>query len=114
MINSSTHRILDFVTVVAFALAPLVLGLTGLPAMLSYALAAIHLLMTLATHFPNGPSRPIPVSLHAMVELIVGIVLVVLPLVLGWTGAAKIFFMGAGVVILLVWIGSRGASHAHA
>src|SRR5579864_8892655 len=47
VIGAGLHRMLDFVTVVGFALAPTVLGLVGFAATLSYLLAAVHLVLTL-------------------------------------------------------------------
>jgi len=103
VIGASLHRVLDFVTVAGFALAPSVLSLTGLPAMLAYILAAAHLTLTLLTHFPGSVLRPVPLSLHGAIELVVGIALIALPWLLGWGGAARIFYVVAGAVILGVW-----------
>lgn len=107
MIPASLHRLLDFVTVVAFALAPTVLGLTGLPAALAYLLAAVHLAMTLLTKFSSKGARPVPLGFHGVVELIVGLALVALPWLLRWHGTPQIFYVAAGAVILLVWALSR-------
>lgn len=101
-LRPSTHRQLDFITVAAFAVAPFVLSLSGPAAWLAWALAAVHLLMTLLTAFPGGAARPVPLRLHGVVELVVGIVLLVLPLAVGWIGAARWFYMAAGAVILIV------------
>jgi hypothetical protein len=49
VISDTAHGILDYLTVAIFALAPSILGLTGFAALVSYALAAIHLVMTLLT-----------------------------------------------------------------
>jgi hypothetical protein len=57
VISDTTHGILDYLTVAIFALAPSILGLTGFAALVSYALAAIHLAMTLLTNMPSGLSR---------------------------------------------------------
>lgn len=107
LINPAAHRILDIVTVVAFAVAPFLLALSGPAAWLAWALAAVHLLLTLGTSFPDGPPRGIPLRLHGLVELLVGIVLLALPFVTGWVGAARWFYMIAGGVILLVRVVSR-------
>ncbi len=96
------HRMLDFATVAAFALAPSLLGLAGLAATLSYALAVIHLALTLATRFPGG-SGFVALSIHGVIELIVGVSLILVPLMMGWSGAARSFYVAAGLVILTVW-----------
>lgn len=96
------HRMLDFATVAAFALAPSLLGLAGIAATLSYGLAVVHLALTLVTRFPGG-SGFVELPMHGMIELIVGVALVLVPLLLGWTGAARSFYVAAGLVILAIW-----------
>ncbi len=106
-ITAEIHRVLDFVTVLAFALAPSIVGLTGLPATLAYVLAAVHLTLTMLTHFPGGRERPVPFAFHGLIEVVVGLILVALPLLLGWTGNARLFYIAAGIVILAVWFLTR-------
>lgn len=108
IIPSAMHRALDFVTVAIFALAPTLFGMTGRSAMLTYALAVVHLLLTLATRFPDKPTRGvIPFKVHGLVELVVGVALVALPLVRQWTGGARIFYLAIGAVILVVYALTR-------
>ena len=103
MIPPSAHRLLDFITVVAFTAAPAVLGLAGLPATISYVLAGVHLALTLLTRFSPAGSQPIAFKIHGAVEMVVGPVLIAAPFVLGWQGVAKTFYLAAGVVIAAVW-----------
>ena len=105
VISDTTHGILDYITVAIFALAPSILGLTGFAALVSYALAAIHLAMTLLTNMPLGVIKIIPMRLHGLVEMIVGPVLVVAALVLPTIlGDRREFFLVMGLVILAVWL----------
>jgi hypothetical protein len=105
IISDTTHGILDYVTVVLFALAPSLLGLTGTAALISYALAVIHLAMTVLTDMPLGAIKVIPLKLHALVELAVGPVLVVGALLLpSLFAGGQVFFVAVGVVIFLVWL----------
>jgi hypothetical protein len=104
LLRPRAHRVIDYLTVAAFAVAPAALHLDGTPAALSYVLAAVHLGLTLATAFPGGARRPVPIAAHALAELGVGIVLLVVPWFIGWDGAARTFFVSAGAVILAVWI----------
>ncbi len=106
MITACPHRVLDYVTVLAFALAPKAVGLVGTASTLAYALAGIHLLLTLITQSPGGGARPVQLRVHGAIELVVGLAVVVLPLLLGWTGAARTFYVAAGVVILGLWTAS--------
>ena len=107
LISPAVHRVLDYVTVVAFALAPTLFGLIGRTRTLAYALAVVHLLLTLATHFPGRARWPVPFRAHGIVELLVGLGLVALPFIRQWTHGARIFFPAIGVAILLVWALSR-------
>lgn len=106
-IPAALHRILDFVTIVFFALAPVILGLAGLAAALSYSLSVIHLTMTLLTRFSPSDRAPISLGIHGAVESVVGIALTALPWLMGWHGAARALYVSAGATILLVWALSR-------
>lgn len=103
IIPPAAHRALDFVTVIAFAGAPAVLGLAGLPAIIAYALAFVHLSLTLLTRFSPEGGQPLTLQIHGFVEMAVGPVLLVAPFVLGWQGTARTFYLGAGAVIVAVW-----------
>jgi hypothetical protein len=107
VIPATLHRVLDFGTVVAFALAPSILGLSGPAATLAYLLAVVHLAMTLLTRFSPGLPRPVPLRLHGAVELMVGVALLVLPWLLHWRGLPRTFYVVAGAAILAVWALSR-------
>jgi hypothetical protein len=103
-ISLTVHGAIDYLAVVIFAGAPAIIGLSGWPAALSYALAGIHLLMTLLTDFPAGVIKVIPIVLHQWVERIVGPVLIILAFV-SMTEAARAFFVAMGVIIFAVeWL----------
>lgn len=103
----TVHRLLDYVAVIIFALAPTLFDLHGNTRMLAYALAAIHLVVTLATQFPGAPRRPLPYSAHGIIELVVGLALVCVPLIRHWTFDARRFYPAMGVVILVIWAITR-------
>jgi hypothetical protein len=103
--SDTAHGIVDYLTVAIFALAPSILGLTGFAALVSYALAAIHLVMTLFTNMPLGVFKIIPMRLHALVEMLVGPALLVAALALPTIlGDKREFFLVMGLVILAVWL----------
>ena len=56
-ISLTLHGAIDYLAVLIFVVAPAVIGLSGWPAVLSYALAGIHLLMTLLTISRLEPSN---------------------------------------------------------
>ena len=104
ILSAKLHGYLDFVTVAIFFVAPTALGLTGLPSVLAYMLAVVHLTMTLLTAYPLGAVKLIPFPLHGWVERIVGPVLLALPFVLGFASntLAMGFFVVMGLVIVVV------------
>jgi len=106
LLSARTHGILDYVTVIGFVLAPAILGFEGLPKIICYGLAGIHLLLTLLTNFPLGAAKLVSLTLHGLIELMVSIALVFLPWVLGFSTnpAARNFFIGVGMTIFIVWL----------
>jgi hypothetical protein len=109
---ASVHRSLDMVAVVVFAAAPILLGLNGAPAFLSYGLAAVHLLVTLSTKFPDTGHRLLSLKSHGVIELVVGIALVALPWIVGWVGTERTYYVTVGIALLLVWaLSNYGRQH---
>src|SRR4029077_6872731 len=103
ILSPQVHRVLDFLTVVAFALAPTVVQLTGPAAVLAYVLAGVHLRIPLVKEFPEGRRKPLAFRGHGVVEAVVGITLIVLPFIIGWAGSARTFYVAARAVLLRVW-----------
>ena len=105
LISTRVHGTLDYVVAVAFALAPAILGLTGIAAWLAYTLAVVHLLITLATDFDRGVAHLLPVRWHGWIELVVSLALLVGPWLLGVSddATARTFYIAAGLVIFVVW-----------
>jgi hypothetical protein len=96
---------IDFVIAVVFLLAPLLVGLGGSPAAISYTLAVVFLLMTLITRFPAGRWKTIPFFAHGIVELVLGVGLLILPSYAGYSpgSPARRFYLAMGAVILILW-----------
>lgn len=116
VLTPRSHGILDYVTVIAFLLAPTIFDLSGLPATISYLLAVVHFMLTIITAFPLGLIKAIPFRIHGMIELAVSILLVLLPWLLGFTSvpAARNFYVTAGIVIFIVWLVTDYASDVEA
>ena len=102
IIPPNVHRILDYVLVACFALAPSLLHITGNTRMRAYGLAVVHLVVTLATQFPGAPRRPIPFHVHGIIEFVVGVLLIAIPLIRSWTFDARKFYLGIGIVIVII------------
>jgi len=104
ILNSTVHGLLDYVVVLAFALAPTVFGLEGAPATISYLLAVVHLLLTVLTAFQFGLIKIVSAIVHGWIELVVAICLIALPFIAGFAGAARNFYLAAGAIIFVVWL----------
>ena len=104
VISPRIHGYFDFLTVVIFLLAPALLGLSQLPAMLAYSLAAVHLIVTLTSDFPFGIFRLIPFAIHGWIERLVGPSLIALPFIFGFANEdiARNFYIAMGVAVIVL------------
>ena len=99
------HGIIDFLVVLFLLAAPMCFGLSGFVAIFTYALAIVHLALTLLTDFGAGLLKVISLPLHGIIELVVGIVLIILGFTLfKYTGTGKIFYIAFGVAVLITWL----------
>jgi len=106
VLSPAAHGVLDYMTVVFFALAPFLFELTGAYATACYVLAGGYLLITLATDFPLGVMRIIPFPVHGAFELVSGLALLAAPFIFGFSDdnpTARNLFIGSGVVFTIVW-----------
>ena len=102
ILSPTLHGYIDYAVVILFLFAPTLIGLTGIAGTIAYALAGIHLAMTLVTDFPLGAVRLLPFTVHGWIERIVGPVLVMLPFILGFGSPAQGFYIVVGIAIILV------------
>ncbi|GJL76416.1 hypothetical protein [Nitrosomonas sp.] len=104
IISARNHGYLDFLTVGIFLLAPTLLELSQIPAMLAYGLAVVHLIVTLTSDFPFGIFKIIPFTIHGWIERAVGPTLVAIPFILGFADepVARNFYIAMGVIIIVV------------
>ena len=100
------HGVIDYAVVVLFLAAPSLFGFTGVAATLSYALAAVHLLLTLFTAFPLGLVKVVPFGVHGTLELVISVALVAVPWVLGFAEQtrARNFYVGTGLAVFVVYL----------
>ncbi len=105
-ISPKIHGLIDYLVVIFLLASPALFGFTGLVATFTYALGAVHLLLTVLTNYPLGIVKIIPVSFHATIEVLVGIILIVLAYTLFKDNAegSKLYYVIFGTVILLTWL----------
>jgi hypothetical protein len=110
-LSPKVHGMLDYATVLVFIGAPSLIGMVGIAAKLSYALAAIHLALTLLTDFPCGAFQAIPLSIHGWVELAVVPTIIATPWIFRFGTHARAFYIAAGAAIFIIWsVTDYGAS----
>ena len=106
VLSPSAHGVLDYMTVIFFALAPFLFELHGTYATVCYVLAGGYLLITLLTDFPLGVMRVIPFPVHGSFELVSGPVFIIAPWLFGFADdnpTARNLFVASGLVFLVVW-----------
>ncbi len=104
VISPRIHGYFDFLTVFIFLLAPTLLELGQLSAMLAYSLAVVHLIVTLASDFPFGVVKLIPFTIHGWIERMVGPLLIAIPFILNFSNeeVARNFYIAMGIIIIVV------------
>jgi len=105
ILSPKIHGIIDFLVVLFLLASPTLFGFTGLLAYFTYSLGIVHLLLTLLTDFSGGVIKIIPLPIHGLIELLVGVVLVVLAFTLFKdSDNGKLFYAVFGAAVLLVWL----------
>lgn len=118
VISPRVHGILDYGTILLFALAPTIFGFEGMYATMCYVLAGGYLVVTLLTDFPLGIAHVIPFPVHGGLELVSGLALLAAPFLFGFSDlneTARNFFMIMGGLFLGAWLLTdwRAQTNAH-
>jgi len=104
-ISPKIHGIIDYLVVIFLLASPSIFGFTGLLATFTYALAIVHLLLTILTDYNVGLIKVIPFTFHGTIEFIVGVALIAIAYTLFKDNAAgKLFYVIFGTVVLLTWL----------
>ncbi|WP_247232971.1 hypothetical protein [Telluribacter sp. SYSU D00476] len=103
VISPRFHAILDYLLVVSlWAVAGMYDWDSSLSAF-TFVLGGIHLILTLVTRFPGGMFKLVPFPIHGYIELIVGVLALLASLFYFEESLAKNFYLGFGIVVLVVW-----------
>lgn len=101
-----SHRLVDYLVVAVFAAAPFALDLGSVATIVSGVLAAVHLVLTVATRFPvpSADRRPMSLQAHGALEITVALVLVMVPWVVPVLSmTARVFLAVMGALIAISW-----------
>lgn len=105
------HGILDYLAGVLLIVAPFLLGFsnTGSATAISIVLGVIVLGLAASTDGPTSLTNAVPIPVHVLLDLVIGILTIAAPFLFGFTGngTATPFFIIFGVVEILVLIGTR-------
>ena len=114
IISPKVHGILDYLTVVFLALSPTLFKMEGTLCYMTYALAAIHFILTALTNFEYGIVRVIPFRIHGLIEIIVSVILLGIAFYFNGQGSVLgfYFYVLLAIVILIVFLltSFRGAT----
>jgi len=104
-ITKSIHAYLDYPVALGLIAMPFLFGL-GTGNMLAFWLSLVTgiaaFVLTVLTDHHLGIFRVLPYSLHLAVDAAVGLAFVAAPLALGFTGLEFWYYMGLGLVVLIV------------
>lgn len=105
-LSARLHGYLDIVFIVLFVVGPIAFGLGGTPALISFVLAALLLILTLVTNYPMGVVKRIAFFAHGLVELAMTIFMALLPRLDGYSpgSPARRFYWMAAVALAIVWL----------
>ena len=104
-VTKTIHAYLDYPVAVALMALPFLLGLGGshpLAFWLAVGTGVAAFVLTLLTDHKLGVFRVLSYSVHLAVDALVGVVFVVAPIVLGFSGIDALFYWANGAAVLLV------------
>ena len=105
IISSKLHGILDYIVVIFLLASPTIFKMEGILCSFTYALAAIHFLLTILTRFELGIIKVISFQLHGIIEFLVAIGLALVSFWFNRNGNALgfYFYLYFAVAIMIVF-----------
>ena len=106
MISTRLHGILDYIVVIFLLASPIYFKMEAELCILTYALAAIHFLLTILTRFELGIIRIIPFTIHGLIEFFVAIALALISFGFNRNGnmTGFYYYLYLSVAIMFVFI----------
>ena len=105
ILDARIHFILDVAFALAFAIGPLVYGLGGSPAVFSFLIALVFVVLA-ATLWRGRTDAAVVNVVHGLVELAVALLAAVLPRIDGYSpgSPARHFFWTMAIIVGVVWL----------
>jgi hypothetical protein len=111
----AVHGAIEYAAGVVFIAAPLVLDFeSGVATGVSVATGILILLVAATTSGPTGLVNGLTVSVHAVLDYVLALILIIAPFLLGFSEETTptVFFIALGIAHLLITIGTRFGSPA--
>ena len=109
-IPAFVHGIIEYLAAALFIAAPFLFAFdSGTATAVSIVVGVLILIVTASTALPTGLIKSIPVQAHAVIDFLLGAVLIASPFLFGFSddGTATAFFIILGVAYLLLTIATR-------
>ena len=104
-VTKETHAYLDYPVALSLMVAPFVLGLGSShpwAQWLAVGTGVAAFILTLLTDHKLGVFRVLPYSVHLSVDALVGVVFLIAPIALGFTGVDAMYYWANGAAVLFV------------
>jgi hypothetical protein len=104
--DARIHLMFDILFAIAFALGPLLLGLGGSPAIISFLLAVVFIVLAgTGWRRLRGAPGSVPIA-HGVVELVLVVLLAFLPRIDGYSpgSPARQFYWTMAAALMVVWL----------
>ena len=114
-VTKTIHAYLDYPVALALIALPFVLGLGGsnpIALYISPIVGVAAFVLTVFTDHRLGVFRILPYRLHLAVDLAVGVLFLVLPLVLGFQGLDALYYWVNGAAVVTVIVLSKPETEA--
>lgn len=106
-LSPQIHGVIDYLLGALFLVAPFWFDFVSpLSQIISLAIGASVLLLSLLTRYPLGLLRVIPFPVHGALEFVAALALIAMPWFVGFEGVppARNFFVATGVALFAVWL----------
>jgi hypothetical protein len=105
IITPTVHALFDYLLVVLlFILPSVVSGVSTVFGLVLYTLGGLQLFNSLTTDFEGGLFAFITLRIHALIEILAAVALVISPWVIGFSGIARTTVVAVGVFVFVIWM----------
>lgn len=109
-ISPFLHGVIEYLGGIFFVAAPFLFDFdSGTAVACSIVIGIVFLVVAASSESPVGLARTIPPRLHALIDVVLALLLIAAPFLFGFADetAPTAVFIVAGIVLLLVTIGTR-------